>query len=177
MKKALFGILAALLSCTTMFAQENKLEKRTLLENKIEILVPKDFREMSQEHINLKYPTQNRPKYILTNEATTTNLAFNIMENRADSSMIDLYRGVFKAAFLKKFPDAKQVSDGAQQINGKKVGFLQLITTGKDQPIYNYIFFTDMEGKLLLGTFNCVEKDMPQWLPVSEEIVRSLKIL
>ena len=32
------------------------LEKRILIDNRIEILVPKDFKEMSKELINIKYP-------------------------------------------------------------------------------------------------------------------------
>lgn len=152
------------------------LEKRILVDNRIEILVPKDFKEMSKELISIKYPGNNRPKLILTDEAGTTNIAFNLLENRADSTLIETYKDLFTAAYKNKFPSATWISDGVTRINGRKVGFIQLITDGLDQEIFNYLFFTDSNGKLLLGTFNCLEKDMETWQPLSERIVSSLKV-
>ena len=90
--------------------------------------------------------------------------------------MIEAYKDAFKASYKNKFPSATWISEGVTRINGRKVGFIQLITDALDQKIFNYLFFTDSNGKLLLGTFNCVEKDMKVWQPLSEQIVSSLKV-
>jgi hypothetical protein len=152
------------------------LEKRTLVDNRVEILVPKDFKEMSQDLINIKYPGKNRPKLILTDDGGTTNLAFSLLENPADSTLIEVYKDAIKTSYKNKFPTATWIAEGVTRVNGKKVGFLKLIADAQDQRIFNYLFFTDSEGKLLLGTFNCVEKNMKTWQPMAEQIISSLKV-
>lgn len=154
-----------------------ELENRSLLNDKIQILVPKDFMQMSQKLLDLKYPkTQNRPTFVLTNEDATVNIAFNHLPNPANQNVIESYKDNIKSSFQKSFPGAVWKGDGVMTINGKKVGYLKVITEAKDQRVYNYLFLTDMDGKLLLGTFNCIEKLLPEWEDVAEEIVKSLKI-
>ncbi|MFT3945389.1 MAG: hypothetical protein QM763_00330 [Agriterribacter sp.] len=167
-----FLIALSLLTCANFI----ELEKRSLLDNKVEILMPKDFTAMSQENVLKKYPGANRPKLVLTDESTTVNLAFSVLENPADSSTIEAYRDAIKKSYKARFPTATWVSDGVTRINGKNVGYIKVIIEATDQKIFNYLFMTDSGGKLLLGTFNCLEKDMKSWLPVSEEIINSLKV-
>ena len=38
------------------------------------------------------------------------------------------------------------------------------------------MFFTDMEGKLLISTFNCTENSITEWEQTADEIMNSLKI-
>src|SRR5262245_38814842 len=99
------------------------LEKRTLIDNKIEILVPKDFKEMSKELIAVKYPGKNRPNLILTDETNTTNLGFSLLENSADSTLIEAYKDGIKASYKNKFPSATWISEGVTRVNGKKIGY------------------------------------------------------
>ena len=61
-------------------------------------------------------------------------------------------------------------------MNGRKVGFVELITPAIDTKVYNLIFFTDLNGQLLLCTFNCTEKNIGQWQPAAKEIMASLKL-
>jgi hypothetical protein len=169
--KTIFIIISALAAFVFI-----DLEKRILIDDRIEILVPRDFKEMSKELISIKYPGNNRPKLILRDAAGTTNIAFNLLENRAESTMIETYQDLFTAAYKNKFSSATWISEDVTRINGRKVGFIKLITDGLDQEIFNYLFFTDSNGKLLPGTFNCLEKDMETWQPLSEQIVNSLKV-
>ena len=154
----------------------SELEKRSLLDNKIEILVPKGFAEMSQDLINLKYPGKNRPRLILTDQPGTTNIAFTLTESPADSSLIDEYLEMVVKSYKKSFPDAEWKRVGVELINGRKVGCLRLISQAIDQKLYNYIFLTDVDSKLLVGTFNCTLTTLPQWEATADTIVHSLKV-
>ena len=158
------------------FTQVTELGKLSLLNDKIELLVPKEFRQMTQQMLDIKYPhTQNRPTFVLTNGDATINIAFNHLPNPADESVIESYKDNIKSSYQKSFPSAGWKGDGVMTVNGKKAGYLKLITDAKDQKVYNYIFLTDIDGKLLIGTFNCIEKLLPEWEAVSEQIVKSLK--
>ncbi len=154
-----------------------ELEKRILLDNKIEILLPKDFNVMPEEMRKLKYPSTNAPKLVLSDENGTVNIAFSITNSKANQEVITAYLEVLDKTMSSAHPDAEWKGKGIEVINGKKVGYLKLNTKAIDQPIYNYLFFTDLDGKLLIGTFNCITKLAAEWMPVADEIVKSLKVL
>jgi hypothetical protein len=45
-----------------------------------------------------------------------------------------------------------------------------------DQTVFNYYFFTNVDGKVILFSFNCIEKLLPIWKETAGTIVSSLKI-
>ncbi len=79
-------------------------------------------------------------------------------------------------SFKTSIPSAKWVSSGVKVINGRKVGYLELVTPAIDQEIYNLMFFTDVNGKLFLATFNCLEKERSTWQHTAHQILNSLKV-
>jgi hypothetical protein len=171
MKSFLFMVL------TIGFQSGIELEKRSLLNNRIEMLIPKHFKQMSAEMLDLKYPkSSSRPTFVLTNETGGVNVGLNHMSNPANPTLIESYKNMVKAQFEKAFPTAIWKGDGVRTINGKQVGYVKFIADAIDQKVYNYIFLTDLDDKLLCGTFNCVERLLPEWEKASEEIVNSLRV-
>jgi hypothetical protein len=172
--KGLFSIVA--IFCLLVFA-DIELEKRILYDNKIEILIPKEFKDMPEKMQKIKYPGANPPKLVLSNERGTVNIAFNHTGSIANQAAIESYLAYLGEAMKSAHPDAEWKGKGIGIINGKKVGYLKLMTEAADQLIYNYIFFTDVDNKLFIGTFNCIKKLTQKWEPVAEEIVKSFRIL
>ena len=74
-----------------------------------------------------------------------------------------------------RFPELKVLNGGVKVINGKKVGYFKFITQAIDQKIFNYYFFTIVDGKILLFSFNCIETLRVNWEKSADEIVNSLK--
>jgi len=153
-----------------------ELEKRTLLDNKIEILVPKDWKPMSEELIKIKYPGAKPPTYVLSDVSGGISLAFNHIDSRATQEHIETYKGYLKKSLEDAFEDEEWIEDGIKEINGKKVGFFKLITNTASGKIYNQMFFTDLDGKLLIISFNVVENKMKDWKAAADEIMNSLTI-
>ncbi len=165
-----------ILTCLSFAGLFIDLEKRSLIDGKIEILVPKEFTEMDMKEVLIKYPGKNRPKLILTDESGTVNLGFSHADSPADSTMIKDYKDVMINSYKQRAPGTVFVGEGVTSIHGKKVGYFKMITQAIDQQIFNHIFLTDCEGKLLVGTFNCLQKDKAVWEPVAEQIVQSLRV-
>lgn len=158
-----------------LFAAPIELEKRELFDKKVEILIPKEFKIMSAEMLDFKYPNRvNRPKLVFTNEDGTVNVALNMLANSATQANVTAYKDAIKNSYRKAFPTAAWQGDGVVNINNRKVGYLKLITQAVDQKVYNYLFLTDVDGKIMVGTFNCTEKLMPEWEPIAQKIVSSL---
>jgi hypothetical protein len=68
------------------------------------------------------------------------------------------------------------LDEGVKTINGKKIGYFKFLTQAVDQKVFNYYFFTVVNGKILLFSFNSIEKLQKKWEHTADEIVASLKI-
>jgi len=161
---------------TTAFIVTNDLETKSLLNDKVELKIPKDFDIMSEELMKLKYPSERRPTLVYSNESGGINVALNLTQNQASQQLIPAYQDNFVQTFKNLYPSAEWKDSGVKMINGKKVGFLELVTPAMDTEIYNLMFFTDLDGKLLLCTFNCTKESIDEWTPIAKEIMNSMKI-
>ena len=153
-----------------------ELEIKSLLNNKVELKIPSEFDIMPEELMKLKYPSDRRPTLVYSNESGGINVALNLTENKANQDLIEPYVVNFVNTFKNMYPSAEWKGSGTKNINGQKIGFLKLITPAIDTKIYNVMFFTDLNGKLLLCTFNCTEKSIKEWETTADEILNSLKI-
>ncbi|WP_310395470.1 hypothetical protein [Hymenobacter sp.] len=151
-------------------------DTKALLGNKIELKIPRGFDIMSEEMAKLKYPTERRPTLIYTNESGTINVALNLTSDKANQAQMTAYKDNFVKTFRSVYPSAEWKQTGVKEVNGRKVGYIELITPAIDTKVYNLIFFTDLNGQLLLCTFNCTEKNIGQWQPAAKEIMASLKL-
>lgn len=176
--KRKFLILFFALLPTLMFAQEG-LEKTKLLDNKIEMLVPKSFHVMTEAEYKIKYPNPKRKvSLILTDKDLEVNLVIDHLKqyDLADDQIED-FKNAQLTAIQKSHPEGKVIENGVKEVNGKKVGYFKIITQASDQKIFNYFIFTNLEEKVLLMTFNCIEKLKPTWEKSIDEMIASFKII
>jgi len=177
MKTPLIGFLAFMLTlvCVTGHAQTSALKKITL-RDKVEILVPEPFKELEEEILKFKYPSASRPTLVYSDDEAKTNVAFNFTQNKASQPEMEAVRKSMEASFRKSFPTATWLGTGVKVVNGRNVGFVEIVTPAMDQKIYNLLFFSDVEGKLLMGTFNCLEKERTEWQATAHQIMNSLTL-
>ena len=174
LKLMVIGIF--LIPLLSMTIGKIELELKSLLSDKVELKIPKKFNIMPEELMKLKYPSERRPTLVYSNESGGINVALNLTQSKASQDLIEPYVENFVNTFKKMYPSAEWKGSGVKEINGQKVGYLKLITPAIDTKIYNVMFFTDMEGKLLLSTFNCTENSITEWEQTADEIMNSLKI-
>lgn len=163
-------------STTPAATTSDKLEAKKVLNDKVEILIPKGFTVMSEEMAKVKYPSENRPSLIYTDEKGSINIAFSHTETPVQDSLLKDLKDPMKQAFTNAYKDATWYRDEVIQINGKNVGVFEMLTPGADTKIYNLIFFTELDGKVLMTTFNCTEAQMEEWKPLAQEILMSYKV-
>lgn len=166
--------LVLLLLPTFLFAQV-KLEKITLLDNKVSILAPKELTKMTDEMWSLKYQKRTRPMLVLTDKSGEANLIADMTQQGVVEDQLVSFKD-FQIAQLKKSKSGfKLLQDGIKTVNGKKVGYFKFITTAGDQKVFDYYFFTIVDGKILFFTFNCIQKLQITWEKTADQIVASLK--
>lgn len=151
------------------------LENVSVLSDEVDILIPKSFNIMSEELAKTKYPYENRPTIIYTNESGSINIAFNNTENEAANSQIQEYTDSLIKSFENLYPSAEWYDSGVKELNDKTIGYIEVLTPAIDTEIYNLMCFTEFDGKLLIVTFNCIKDEMNDWEPIAKSIMDSLQ--
>lgn len=150
-----------------------ELETKALLGNRVELKIPKGFGVMSEDMAKLKYPAGRRPTLIYTNAAGTVSVALNVTSDRATQAQLPVIKDNLMYTLRHRYMSARMKFDNMKEVNKRKVGFMEFSNPGTD---YNLIFFTDLNGQLLICTFNCTDTNNEQWQPVAQEIMASLKM-
>lgn len=150
------------------------LEKRTVLDGKVELLLPKDWKPMKEELIKKKYPGARPPKLVYSDVSGAVSIAFNQTDSKANAATLDKYKEVLKEGLKSAYPDATWEEESIRELNGKKVGIFKVTTDTPDDRIYNYMLFTDLNGTLLICSFNCTQGRLKTWKPIAEQIMGSL---
>ena len=168
-------LVATILISTLTFAQI-KMEKVSLIDEKVELNSPTELKPMSGKMWAFKYPNRPKPVFVVSDENAEVNLLGDLTNQPADESQLASFKD-FQISNLKKSkPDLKILEQGVKVVNGKKVGFFKFISQAVDQKVFNYYFFTIVDGKILIFSFNCIESLQNKWEKIADEIVGSLKI-
>lgn len=152
-----------------------KMEKVNLLNGKVEFNSPTELTKMTDEMWALKYQNKPKPTFVVSDKNGGVNLIADTTNQSASESQLGLWKDFQIEQLKKNRPNLKVLNGGVKVINGKKVGYFKFITQAIDQEIFNYYFFTIVDGKILLFTFNCIEKLRVNWEKSADEIVTSLK--
>jgi hypothetical protein len=153
---------------------QDSLVTKSYLNNKIQISVPSSLKELDKKIIADRFPNSKaRPFVLLTDKEELTSLKIIEMPQEVSNNEVGQYKG-FHMSQMKKEPNLQLLGDGLKKINNKNVGFIKVIYT--DQNTFAYFFFTSLNGKLLLLTYNCPDKLWPSMESTAEKIVNSLKV-
>jgi hypothetical protein len=111
---------------------------------------------------------------VFTNNNLVT-LSFNYSDNEADQDMVDVYQTNFSKTYHKQYKQTTWFGEGVKEVSGRKVGYLEFMKPEMGHEVYTLVFFTDVQGKLLICTFNCADRQKPEWEPLAKKILNSLK--
>ncbi|OEF99576.1 hypothetical protein BHF71_08495 [Vulcanibacillus modesticaldus] len=160
----------------SMNLQDIELKRTKIISDKVSVLIPDSFKKMSKELVIKKYPKENRPTLVYTNEDATVIITFKVTENEIRSEQIQEFKEIIKNNLLEVYSTDGLVKDGVYEINGKMIGMIEYKTPAEDTYLYNYFFFTDIDNKLLLSTINFTKEKKEVWQSIAEEIMNSLEI-
>lgn len=169
-------IIIILLFPIFSFSQIKVDQKITLLEGKVELLVPIELTKMTDAMWKLKYGNTKQPFFTLSDKDGEANLIGQMTNQDWEESNLDEYKN-FRIDNLKKSrPGLKILENGNKEVNGRQVSFFKFMSEAVDTKIYNHYFFAIVEGRILFSTFNCPVKIREAWETIGDQIVKSLKI-
>ena len=157
--------------------QWTEFEERPFVEDKITMMIPKEFTEMSSEDAKIKYPMEQRPQTIQTDSTGAVNFLFSYMDEHITNDDTEMVRDKLLSIITRVNPGIKPQSRGKEVISDKNVAYVEFSNPTMDAKLYNLMFFLELDEKTLMGSFNCLTKSMKYWQKPAFEMMRSIKIL
>lgn len=133
-------------------------EKKEILNGQVEIHLPKEFVLMPDSVRIRNYPPESRPALVYSDKTTGTSIALSYGPSKASKQKIETIKDNHVARLKDLYPTADWRDSGVKEINGKKVGYFEFVGSGFYEKVYNLVFLTDLDGKLLLCSFSCAQK-------------------
>ncbi|MCM1259283.1 MAG: hypothetical protein NC307_15765 [Roseburia sp.] len=159
------------------FIREELVEfkKEQLFDGKMQMMLPVSFTDMPMELAKLKYPMEQCPQVIKSNEATDINFTFSLADQPLTNDQVKQVRDSLKRVLKTVRPDMRFMEEGMEEMGEGSIGWFELTYSGIDTKIYNIMYFTTIAGKMMHGIFNCPAREAVNWKRVVFEMMRTIK--
>ncbi len=136
---------------------------------------PDEFVPLSQEYIDIKWPSRNAPRFAVGNERATTTIAFDIKpRDIANADMTELL-AAFEQVFDRVIPGIRWIAKDIIERDGQQWLYLEMTSNAIDTDIHNIMLITAFGNEMLLLNFNSTREDFPKYeqaLRVSIDSIR-----
>lgn len=164
--KWLFSITLSLFFSFQAVAQV-AMENQKIPEQGISIDIPKGFTPMDEAMKKIKYPSENRPTVVFTDERGKVNVALSAGMAPLKAEQLDTYKDLMLQAMRNYQPTAESVTvDG-----NRKAWLLSFVSKAVDTDIHNAMLIISFKDKLVIAAFNAT-KD--QWDTYRDSVKPSL---
>lgn len=151
------------------------LEEKTLYEDKIKIILPKDFDLMSDDLLNSKYPSNEELDYVYTSEDTTVNFNFSLEEGEVLNEEVEEIRDIILNEFRRMYPHSKMEDIKMVDKEDKKIGTFSFIANVIDGELFNKMYFIPLKIGLLILTFSCDIFQKKEWENILDDIILTIE--
>ena len=121
-------------------------QEETFFENKMKIMLPEKFEDMPLEIAQIKYPMEQRPAVIKTNEKTDINISLNLTQQPYENKQAEAVLKIFKGAIANVYPN-NLFMEQKIEVNPYEttIAWFDFISHGIDGRLYNLMFFTSVD--------------------------------
>lgn len=173
MKKLLLSCLLYL-CLAAVSAQE--MQKAELYDKKVEVMVPPDFKQMTKEEIQKRFTRGTPPDIVYADKKGSPSVSASLKDAPANQKTIEAYVDVIEKSIKTPLPQSTTIEKGTKKVNERIIGYVVIVTPSQNGDIYNYMFFTDLDNKLLLLNFSCMNRSLSEWADYINKTFSSLKI-
>ncbi len=166
-------LLTFLMTSFAYIHQEVELEVQAVLDGRMEMLLPKNFKAFSEDEVQ-EGATAN---VVFENEAQTISLALNYATAQVKQENIPDFQESFAGSVKAGYNVLEWKKDEIIEVDGHKIGLMEFVAKDKEVESYFMMFYTDVAGRLLISTFNSPRENMEEWAPLANKMVNSIKML
>jgi hypothetical protein len=151
----------------------------------ITILMPDDFRTMTDQELAAKYFTYRKPLAMFTNQDQTVDFGFNVSATRWSYDDLELLQKFYKSTIQNLYTNITMLQEGIKEIDKKKYivfEFVSEVNADKNNPIqqskraYTYLLYTIVEEEVYIFNFTTPASIRNYWSPIAGQMMKSLKL-
>ncbi|GFN32142.1 hypothetical protein [Paenibacillus xylaniclasticus] len=146
-------------------------------DGRVTLLIPEDFDDMPPHLSKIKYPHEQRPQIIKTDETGCINVTLSRIDQELEEEWVQELAEGMKAILRKANPASVFYTEGVEEVEGKQIAYFDFKSPAIDDPIYNVMFYFMLEGTTVMGTFCCLYKDYAAWRPIVLQMIQSIRVL
>jgi hypothetical protein len=151
-------------------------ERVGLYEDQFSVMLPKAYTNLPRSMAKLKYPMENRPAVIKTNDDTSVNFAFGYHKQALSEAQVESVAKSLKSGLGRLSPGTRffdtQILDTEV---GVKFSCFDFLTTALDMDMYQLFGFVPVHGRFLHVIFNAPATLMRAWKPVAIQVLGSIR--
>lgn len=152
----------------------SQLAYRNILSSTISIKLPSSFKIMDASTLSSKYPPNNKPSEVYTNEEATVNIAFKKTTQSLSEQNV-FTDGNKLEQQLTNNGKVKLISSEKIKANQNNIYVFSFYSDAIDTKVYNVMFIFSLKEKMMIGSFNCTLAMQNQWQTIAYEIISSIK--
>jgi hypothetical protein len=142
----------------------------------ISFIAPDEFKPLSQELIDIKWPQKRAPKWVIGNASGTTTIAYDLKANDISNIPLPDLVAYFKKTFTRVIPGIEWKKSEIIELSGKRWGYLEMTSNAIDSDIYNIMLFTSFGKKMLIFNFNSTKDDFPNYESSLRNSVKTINL-
>lgn len=152
-------------------------EEVKLFDEKMSIMLPKEFVDMPSNLARIKYPCEGRPQIIKTDLSGGINFTFSMFESQIKKEQIEGVSKGFKSIIKKMNPANMFFEEKTDDLGESKISWFDYKGFALDGKIYTLVYVTSINGRVLHGIFNCKYDLVKEWKPIVRQVIMSIKDL
>lgn len=169
------GMTGSIYTKLTIREEEIPFEEVLLYDGRLSVYLPSSFVDLPLELAKVKYPMEQRPNIIKTNESTSINFTFHLLEQECLDEQIEKLNDLFYQSVKRAYPSNTFFEKKVEEIGGMTVGWFDFISSGFDDKIYHIMYCLPLDNQLLLGVFNCPFREAENWKEAALQVMHSLR--
>lgn len=159
-----------------VYGKEIAFSEQTFLDGQLTLFAPTDLRALTQEEIDAAYLIGNKPQYVYYSESADMSLVLNHTDNPVDDGQVIKMAGIAGRFMEKTLMNGRVFSKKNRKSGDKTIASVETVSNGFDTGIYAFNFYISLQGRLLLGNWNCPAEGMERKKPLAEEMFETIAV-
>ena len=151
-------------------------EQKTLLDEKLKMIVPKDFQSFPPETL---FRPEAKPDVMLVNKegGTIQIIVRHTSLSVANDEEVIAHMNQVQQFLNSMTPSIKWLEGGKKEISGRQVVFFEFLTPMLGADVYNLTYSLELNHQVLTGSFVATDREIKVWKEVFYQMLESIEII
>ena len=151
--------------------------ERLVMDKRAAIWMPEDFEELTPEAIEAIYLLGNKPDVVFGNSYLNLSVGFHYTDNEVPNEYMGEFVKLARLIMERMGPKTRIYGQKVRNEGDHIISSMELVSHTVTDTIYNIIFFSSLEGRVLIGFMNFNYKFFDRYHVIAEEMLQSFRFI